>query len=283
MHRSRRDFLKAGLAFSVLGGAGRRALAQTEKRSATDWVMLGNSGVKVTRLAFGTGTHAGRVQRELGQEGFTRLVRHAYESGIRFFETAESYPGMPQMLATALKGVPRDSYRLMTKYTTARPSYEAKATIDQFRKEMDTEYFDILLLRCVRGPTWATDFERAADDFSEAKAKKIILSHGASVHGLPALRAFPGNEWLDIAMVRMNRKGHKMDSEDSHDQVPERGRSGGDHAQGTCSRRWRYQHETRRRRHLHESGRPPGGAAIRDESGMRGRGYHRVQEHRRDR
>jgi aryl-alcohol dehydrogenase-like predicted oxidoreductase len=220
MHRSRRDFLKAGLAVSVLGSAGRRALAQTGKRAATDWVTLGKSGVKVTRLAFGTGTHSGRVQRELGQEGFTRLVRHAYDSGIRFFETAESYPGMPEMLAIALKGIPRDSYRLMTKYTTPRPTYEAKATIDQFRQQLATEYIDILLLHRVLDPTWATEYERAADDFSDAKSRKIILSHGASVHGLPALRAFPGNNWLDIAMIRMNHKGHKMDSEDSHDRVP---------------------------------------------------------------
>src|ERR687885_2413326 len=99
-HHSRRDFLKAGFAASLLGGAS-RIPAFAQKRSATDWVTLGKSGVKVTRLAFGTGTHGGRVQRELGQEEFTRLVRHAYDRGIRFFETAESYPGMPEMLATA--------------------------------------------------------------------------------------------------------------------------------------------------------------------------------------
>ena len=115
---TRRDFLKTGVAATVLSGIGSVAgLAQT-KRSATDWVTLGKSKVKVTRLAFGTGTFGGRVQRELGQEEFTSLVRYAYDRGIRFFETAESYHGMPEMLAIALKGLPRDSYRLMTKYST---------------------------------------------------------------------------------------------------------------------------------------------------------------------
>ena len=79
---------------------------------------LGKSKVKVTRLAFGTGTSSGRLQRDLGQAEFTRLVRHAYDRGIRFFETAECYHGMAEMLAIALKGLPRDSYRLMTKYST---------------------------------------------------------------------------------------------------------------------------------------------------------------------
>src|SRR5712691_5470715 len=120
---TRRDFLKASLAGAVLCGAGGVATgAKAAKRTATDWVTLGRSNLKVTRLAFGTGTHGGRVQRELGQEEFTRLVRHAYDRGIRFFETAESYRGMPEMLAIALKGIPRDTYKLMTKLSTPAAS-----------------------------------------------------------------------------------------------------------------------------------------------------------------
>jgi predicted aldo/keto reductase-like oxidoreductase len=124
---------------------------------------------------------------------------------------------MPEMLGIALKGLPRDSYRLMTKYSTPRQTYEAKTTIDQYRQQMNTEYFDIMLLHCVRRPTWAADFERPADEFSELKQKKVLLSHGASVHGLQALRTFPGNKWLDIAMIRMNHNGTKMDSEEMRD------------------------------------------------------------------
>src|ERR1700752_4009773 len=112
---TRRDFLKTSVAATVLSGVGGGAGAQSVKRSAADWVTLGKSNVKVTRLAFGTGTFSGQVQRDLGQTEFTRLVRYAYERGIRFFETAESYHGMPEMLATALKGLPRDSYRFLTK------------------------------------------------------------------------------------------------------------------------------------------------------------------------
>jgi hypothetical protein len=108
---SRRSFLKSGIAATMVGGLGGLPARAAAKRSATDWVTLGKSGVQVTRLAFGTGTFSGGVQRELGQDGFTRLVRYAYDRGIRFFETAQSYPQMPEMLATALKGVPRDSYR----------------------------------------------------------------------------------------------------------------------------------------------------------------------------
>ena len=209
---NRRDFLKTSVAGTVLSGIGGVAGAQSEKRSATDWVTLGKSNVKVTRLAFGTGTFSGQVQRELGQDGFTRLVRHAYDRGIRFYETAESYHGMAEMLAIALKGIPRDSYKLMTKYSTP-DSGDPQPKIDQFRRQLGTEYIDILLLHCLRPPTWAQDYRQLQDGFSAAKDQRIILAHGASVHGLQALRTFPGNQWLDIAMIRMNHNGTKMDTE----------------------------------------------------------------------
>ncbi|MEO7142768.1 MAG: aldo/keto reductase [Bryobacteraceae bacterium] len=216
MHATRRDFLKTTLGATVVGGIGAAVPARAAKRSATDMVTLGKSGVQVSRMAFGTGTFSGRVQRDLGQDQFTRLVRHAYDSGIRFFETADSYHEMPQMLAIALKGIPRDSYRLMTKYNT-RDTENPRQTIDRLRKDCGTEYVDIMLLHCVRNPDWPKTMEPLEDQFSEAKSKKIILAHGASVHGLQALRAFPGAKWLDIAMIRMNHKGAHMDTELTHD------------------------------------------------------------------
>ena len=208
-HGSRRDFLKAGL---VLAGAGTLPV-RAERATATDWVTLGESGVKVTRLALGTGTISGRVQRQLGQDEFTKLVRYAYDRGIRFFETAESYGGMHQMLGIALKGIPRDSYRLMSKVTT-RDGVDPQTKIDELRKLANTEYFDIMLLHWQHTATWPTDTVKWQDGLLEAQSKKAILSHGASVHGLPALRKFPGNQWLQVAMIRMNHKGTIMDAED---------------------------------------------------------------------
>jgi aryl-alcohol dehydrogenase-like predicted oxidoreductase len=176
-------------------------------------VTLGKSGVKVTRLAFGTGTMSGRVQRELGQDQFTRLVRHAYDRGIRFFETSETYGEMHKMLGVALQGIPRDSYKLMSKVTT-REGVDPQAKIDELRKLANTDYFDIMLMHWQHTATWPADTVRWQDGILEAQSKKIVVGHGASVHGLPALRKFPGNKWLDIAMIRMNHKGTIMDGED---------------------------------------------------------------------
>src|SRR5215470_5740457 len=209
-HCSRRSFLKTGLAAGVLAGV---APLRAARGTATDWVTLGKSGVKVTRLAFGTGTFSGQTQRELGQEQFTRLVRHAYDRGIRFFETSETYGEMHKMLGVALKGIPRDSYRLMSKVTT-REGVDPQEKIDELRKLANTDYFDVMLMHYQHVATWPTDTVRWQDGILEAKSKKALIGHGASVHGLPALRRFPGNKWLEIAMIRMNHKGTKMDAEE---------------------------------------------------------------------
>lgn len=204
---SRRKFLKTSM------GAVALPLLAAGGGKATDWVTLGKTDVKVTRLAFGTGTMSGKVQRDLGQEQFTSLVRYAYDSGIRFFETAESYHEMHKMLGIALKGIPRDSYVLMTKMTT-RDGVDPKAKIDELRTLANTEYFDIGLLHWQHTNSWPTDSVRWQDGIMEAQSNKIIRAHGASVHGLPALRRVPETKWLDVAMIRMNHKGTAMDAED---------------------------------------------------------------------
>src|SRR5579863_2582665 len=212
MAPSRRDFLRTSVAVTGLSGISRAvSFGQTSKRSATDWVTLGKSNVKVTRLAFGTGSHSGAVQRDLGQAEFTRLVRYAYDNGIRFFETAESYHGMPEMLSIALKGIPRDSYRLMTKMRSSEAT-DLPTAVDRLRKQLNTEYIDIVLLHCVRTRDWAEEFKPIRDTFSEAKVKKQLLAHGASCHGTLPLGAFPGEKWLDVALMRVNNDGVKMDT-----------------------------------------------------------------------
>lgn len=207
---SRRNFLKAGAA-GALAGVSSIPL-HAKKATATDLVTLGKSGVNVTRLAFGTGTNNGHVQRSLGQDGFNNLVRYAYDHGIRFFETAESYPGMHEMLGIALKGIPRENYVLMSKLTTDDGDPQQK--IDDLRRQAQTEYFDIMLLHVQQKSTWPTDSQRWQDGISAMQQRQAVRARGASVHGLPALRQVPSNEWLQVAMIRMNHKGAHMDAED---------------------------------------------------------------------
>jgi aryl-alcohol dehydrogenase-like predicted oxidoreductase len=84
--------------------------------------------------------------------------------------------------------------------------------IDGFRKALQTEQIDILLMHCVRNGNWPEQTKPVQDGFAEAKSKKVILAHGLSVHGLQPLAALPGNKWMDVALLRVNHKGVRMDT-----------------------------------------------------------------------
>ncbi|MGA8042036.1 MAG: aldo/keto reductase [Terracidiphilus sp.] len=205
---TRREFLKTSLAAGTMASVSNMPL-HAAQQAATELVTLGKSGIKVTRLAFGTGSNNGYVQAALGQKKFTELVHYAHERGIRFFETSESYM-TPAMLGEALKGIPRDSYQLMSKVTTD-PDVDPAQRFDEMRRVSQTDYFDIMLLHWQHTADWVSETARWQQGVLEAQTKKTILARGASVHGLPALRQMPGNKWLEVAMIRMNHNGTRMD------------------------------------------------------------------------
>ena len=116
------------------------------------------------------------------------------------------------MLGVALKGLPRESYRIMNKVTTEYRGDPHKK-LDELRRFANMDYFDVMLLHWQHNAAWPQESARWQDAILEAEQKKTIVSHGASVHGLPALRQVPGNKWLDIAMIRVNHNGTRMDAE----------------------------------------------------------------------
>ena len=204
---SRRDFIKTTVAVTTVAAAATPAL-HAKTAVATDKVTLGRSGVTVTRLAFGTGTNNGYVQASLGQKEFNRLIAYAYDHGIRFFETAEAYM-TPAMLGEALKPYPRESYALMHKVTTN--DGDPHERFDSLLKASQTEYFDIMLLHWQHTADWVSTTKRWQDGIEAFQAQKKIVARGASCHGLPALRQVPGNQWLQVSLMRMNHNGTRMD------------------------------------------------------------------------
>ena len=58
---------------------------------------------------------------------------------------------------------------------------------------------------------WPESTKRWQDAILRSQQKGIIRTHGASVHGLPALRRMPGTHWLDVGLIRINHSGARMD------------------------------------------------------------------------
>jgi 1-deoxyxylulose-5-phosphate synthase len=219
MHR--RDFIirtTYGLAAAWLGS---KTLFQNilatplpQKFSASDTVTIGKTGVITSRLAMGTGTvgyghHSN--QTALGVDGLSRLLLNGHDNGLRFFDAADSYGSHPHV-AEALKHLSRDKVTLLTK-SWSRDAAGMRADLDRFRKELGTDYLDIVLMHCVTEGDWTTKFRGAMDVLSEAKEKGTIRAHGCSCHSIDALRAAANSPWVEVDLVRINPIGSHMDAD----------------------------------------------------------------------
>ena len=198
---------------------GARTLAV--KRTAADRVALGRTGVTVSRLAQGTGVHGGARASDhtrMGQEAFTRLVRHSFDQGINLWDMADLY-GTHPFMRNAMKGIQRDQYAVLSKIWTRKakwiePSGGAAGEVERFRKELDTDVLDICLIHCMDKDDWTEREKRVRDELSELKQKGIVRAVGVSCHSHGALKAAAAHPWTDVILARINHKGggeFKMD------------------------------------------------------------------------
>jgi predicted aldo/keto reductase-like oxidoreductase len=213
---SRRQFIQSSTA---LAGAAllspwslvksRAAATPVATRTAVDQVTLGKTGIKLSRLGFGTGSSSGHEQTALGKEGFNKLIHYAYDQGITYIDAAQAYSTF-DWISDAIKGLPREKLFIQSKIP-GQPENVLEA-IDHHRKVFNTDYVDSLLIHCMIKEHWTDDWKRIMDAFDEAKDKKWIRAKGVSCHSLPALRAATASDWTDVHLVRINPQGKRMDS-----------------------------------------------------------------------
>jgi hypothetical protein len=207
---TRRDFIKGTMA---LGGTALLASCSTgpfaRKPTAVDQVTLGKTGLKMSRLGIGTGSRGGSIQRALGQDGFNRLVRYAYDQGITYIDTAQSY-NTHAMVREAIKDLPREKLFIQSKM----PGVPDKPleVLDGYRKELGVDYIDSLLTHCGTKANWDDQRRRVLDALEEAKDRQIIRAHGISCHSLPALTTAAQLDWVDVNLVRINPQGTHIDT-----------------------------------------------------------------------
>jgi len=216
----RREFLArsaVALGAGWLSSTNLLATVRTERLAtgfrASDTVTLGNTGIKTSRLAMGTGTVGSGHQSHqtaLGIKGLSDLLLNGYDQGLRFFDAADSYGSHPHV-AVALKHVERDKVTVLTK-TWARDAASARADLDRFRRELGTEYLDICLMHCLTEADWTERFKGVMDVLSEAKEKGIIRAHGCSCHSVEALRTAAKSPWVEVDLDRINPAGAYMDA-----------------------------------------------------------------------
>jgi len=216
---NRRDFI-----IQTVRGVGAVVLARnsvalgsastTSKVSASDTVAIGGTGITTSRLAMGTGTvgFGGRSnQTALGSKELVNLLLNGYDNGLRLFDTADSY-GSHVHVAGALKHLPRDKVTVLTK-TDSRDAAGVRADLDRFRRELGTDYLDIVLPHCITEGDWTERYKGAMDLLSEAKQKGVIRAHGCSCHTIEALRVAARSPWVEVDLARINPIGSHMDAD----------------------------------------------------------------------
>ena len=190
-------------------------------------VKLGKSGLETTLLGMGCGVHGSMRTSFLTRQEKSKsvaLVRYAYDTGVRYFDGADLY-GTHGIIAEALKDIPREKIMLSSKIwtreggipDTERP--DADVVVDRFRKELKTDYIDLMQLHCMVSADWPEIEKRQMDILSDLKAKGIIRAHGVSVHTWEAMKAAVESPWVDVLHARINPYGIAMDKPEPEEVV----------------------------------------------------------------
>ncbi len=223
---SRRSFAAVLGSAAITAAAAPAARGSAAGSKAAEMVVLGKTGVRVTRLAQGTGFNgSGRSSEHtrIGMKAFTSIVRHDIDLGVTFMDTADLY-GSHQYLRRALEGVPREKYSLLTKIWPRTEYWNAwsggaKAEVDRFRKELNTDFLEVVLLHCMMNDRWTQEYARAMDELSELKQKGIVKAVGVSCHDFGALKVACASPWVDVILARINHVGKAAHMDASVDEV----------------------------------------------------------------
>jgi aryl-alcohol dehydrogenase-like predicted oxidoreductase len=228
---TRRQFVSAVAAGAVTVFFGPAAFAIMPRKpflasGPFQTITLGKTGIKTTFLGLGPGFNGSNRSSSITRGGVAEtVIRYAYDSGIRFFDCADSY-GTHPYAAKALKEIPREKYILSSKIWVSQGGIpeperpDADIVVDRFRKELNTDYIDLVQIHCMTSKSWTDEYKRQMDILENLKAKNIIRGHGVSVHSLQAMEAAAASPWVDVIHVRINPYGASMDSKDPAQVLP---------------------------------------------------------------
>lgn len=214
---NRRDFfLRGTVGIAALQNFPHHLFAAAKPKTAVDRIKLGPRGVEVSRLAMGTGTNgvggSSNQTKKLGVRGLADLYKFGYDNGVTFWDTADQYGTHPHLKAALAQGMPREKVTIMSK-TSASTAPQMRADLDRFRRELGTDYLDIVLLHCMLDADWNKKKQGAMEVLSEAREKGIIRTHGTSCHTLEALKTAAAEPWVEVDLARINAAQVAMDAD----------------------------------------------------------------------
>lgn len=140
-------------------------------------ITLGKTGITVPQNAFG----ALPIQR-VSREYAVKLLRRAYEGGMRFFDTARAYTDSEEKVGEAFDGM-RDKVYIATKTGATTPE-EFWKQLETSLRNLRTDYVDLYQLHCAGQCYRPGDGTGMYECLLEAKAQGKVRHIGITAHKL---------------------------------------------------------------------------------------------------
>ena len=138
-------------------------------------ITLGSTGITTPQNAFG----ALPLQRA-DRDTAVRILRKAYDGGMRFFDTARAYSDSEEKLGEAFDGM-RDKIYIASKTMASAPE-KFWEDLETTLKNLRTDYLDIYQLHCVPQCYAPGDGTGMYEAMQEAKAQGKIRHIGITAH-----------------------------------------------------------------------------------------------------
>jgi predicted aldo/keto reductase-like oxidoreductase len=165
--------------------AGESKVDVDEKGTSMQKVKLGRSGLNVSQIGFG-----GIPIIPLPADKAVAIVRHCFEGGITFFDTANMYPTSEEKIGAALADV-RNQVVLATK-TTERSAAGAAGHIDLSLKQLKTDRIDLYQFHNVSNAEALAEIQAPGGAYEavlEAQQAGKIRCIGISSHSIATATA----------------------------------------------------------------------------------------------
>ena len=227
MKLSRRHFLTSSSVLGVTAALGAPATDTTADETkprvkqyfpnGIPRCTLGKTGIETSILGVGTGMTGGRPYYEMGEEKFVELMHYAYDQGVRYIDTAESYR-MHIYVQRSLRGWKREDFYLLTK-TGARSEQNTRADIGRYLHELNTKYLDTVLMHCQVNDRWPVEKAGSWNVLKDEKQKGRVRAIGISCHSFDAFKKCLEVDDLDVVLVRINPFGKEFRMDEDPDKV----------------------------------------------------------------
>lgn len=203
----RREFLNraaqaAGAAAVIGAGIACAAKPKDNKTAAAGAIptrVLGKTRLKLPILGYGGGALPKRWGNPLSLEDRVKLVRYAYDRGVRYFDTAANYMESQSIMGKALKPI-RKSVCLVSKVETTVVA-DVRKGVDKSLKELQTDYLDVILIHGTPG-------------LEQMSVKQAMKIHGELVklrgEGVVKSIGFSAHSYFDKALALASSGGFDL-------------------------------------------------------------------------